>query len=370
MARTHYYVSPASGNDTTGNGSIGTPWATTQHALNTITRNATDGDQVNVQAGAADVLAAPLSIATYGTPTAAAPLLFRGYTSTANDGGIGEISGNATYSIWTTSNTDYVHFIDLKMGNCGANVVMSGLRNYCLLFRCEVYGNTGTNGVLLSGTTRVVGCHLHDLAGNYALYSSQPSIIVGCYIDTGSVTPTAAVVLLDGVAAVLAHNVIRLRSGNIDGVRGAGALALHNTIVSDGASTGTGLFLKVNSLNLNNIVQGFSGNSGKGGSTVDKNVMLLLANAAYNNATNYSLTLEMIVESINNDTLAGAPFVDAANGDFDINGTVAGVTEDAWPSAFLGLASTSSKADKGAAQAGAGGGPVIGSRIIQGWGAV
>jgi hypothetical protein len=46
--------------------------------------------------------------------------------------------------------------------------------------------------------------------------------------------------------------------------------------------------------------------------------------------------------------------VDAANGDFDINGTVAGVTEDAWPSSFPTLTNTTPKADKGAVQAGAG----------------
>jgi len=94
MAITNYYVDPGGGDDATGDGSIGTPWKTTQYALDHIVRNSTNGDQVNIKAGAADVLAASLSLATYGAPTYDAPLRFRGYTNIANDGGYGDIHGN------------------------------------------------------------------------------------------------------------------------------------------------------------------------------------------------------------------------------------------------------------------------------------
>ena len=93
MALTNYFVDPAAGSDDTGDGSIGTPWASVQHALDSITRDATNGDQVNIKSGTADVLAATLDLTTYGTPTATAPLVLRGYTSAANDGGVGVLSG-------------------------------------------------------------------------------------------------------------------------------------------------------------------------------------------------------------------------------------------------------------------------------------
>jgi len=357
VAITHSYVDYGAGNDTTGDGTVGTPWKTIQKALDTITRNSTDGDQINVKAGTAQVLGATLSIATYGTPTAAAPLILRGYTSAANDGGVGEINGNATYSIWTTSNTDYVHFIDLKMGNCGANVVMSNLRNYCLLYRCEIYGNTAVNGVLLSGISRVVNCYLHDLRGNYMLYSSGVSWVLGCVLDTVAAAPAAGMLFLDSVAGVAIGNVVRIRSGNIFGIRAA--LMLGNTVYSATGNTNEGIGMNVNSIALSNIVEGFTGGGGDGVIVREKNAMLGRDNAAYNNTANFTFTLASIFESANNDALAASPFVDPANGDFDINGTVAGVTEDAFPLTFLGLASTAPKADKGAVQAGAGAGGVL-----------
>ena len=85
---TNYYVDPGSGSDVTGTGTVGSPWASVQHALDNITRDATNGDQINIKAGTADVLSSPLTLATYGTTSATAPLSFRGYTSAAEDGGV------------------------------------------------------------------------------------------------------------------------------------------------------------------------------------------------------------------------------------------------------------------------------------------
>ena len=113
MALTEYYVAPSSGNDTTGNGlTDGTAWATVQKALDTITAGA-GGDRINVKndSGTDDVLASALTLATYGAPTNAAPLVIQGYTTTAGDGGIGGISGNALVPIISLGTEDYVSFI-------------------------------------------------------------------------------------------------------------------------------------------------------------------------------------------------------------------------------------------------------------------
>ena len=56
---TNYYVDPGSGSDVTGTGTVGSPWASVQHALDNITRDATNGDQINIKAGTADVLSSP-----------------------------------------------------------------------------------------------------------------------------------------------------------------------------------------------------------------------------------------------------------------------------------------------------------------------
>ena len=91
MAITNYYVDPAI-NANSGTGTLGDPFGDLQYALNTITRNATDGDRINIKAGTAEVMAAAISLTTYGTPAQAAPLIFQGYTSAQGDGGIGEIN--------------------------------------------------------------------------------------------------------------------------------------------------------------------------------------------------------------------------------------------------------------------------------------
>ncbi len=87
-----YFIDPQSGNDTTGDGSIGTPWKTLQKGID----NAAGGDQINVKDSAADVLAAAIDWTSgWSAGTSRdAPLIIRGYTSAENDGGIGEIDGD------------------------------------------------------------------------------------------------------------------------------------------------------------------------------------------------------------------------------------------------------------------------------------
>lgn len=146
-------------------------------------------------------------------------------------------------------------------------------------------------------------------------------------------------------------------------------VAIGNTIYSSGASTAAGINFgsfggDERSVILNNIVEGYSGVGGKGiyAGVTPEFPNIVFGNAVYNCTTAYDIG-QAIAD--NNDTLNASPFVNAANGDFDINGTVSGVTEDGWPSAFLGLASTTPKMDKGAVQAGAGSGGGVIRRVMR-----
>jgi hypothetical protein len=98
------------------------PFHTVQGALDLTTRDATDGDRINVKAGTTLTLDATLDYTTYGTPAAAAQLTIQGYTTSAGDGGIGVIDGAGTYSICTA--WTYVTFTDMKLGNCGSADVL------------------------------------------------------------------------------------------------------------------------------------------------------------------------------------------------------------------------------------------------------
>lgn len=366
MALTHYYVSPASGNDTTGDGSIGTPWATVQKALNTITRNATDGDQVNVQTGGTDTLGAALTLATYGTPTAAAPLIIRGYTSTAGDGGIGVISGAGSYAILGGTN-DYIHLVDLRLTNVGGNVAVT-LRNYCSVVNCEI--DTGTSRAIdVGGLLTVERCHVHDFSSHGIYCTSGQAYIARNHVEDCGASTAHYQIAAETVGVNIVGNVLRPATGTSGlYINGNGVRASGNTIFgTSGTGRGINVADKAGLVITNNIIEGFSGSGGTGITFNAAAVCALYhSNAFYNNATNVSGTPKVAGVTGNNDTLAASPFVDGANGDFDINGTVAGVTEDAWPSSYLGLASTSPKADKGAVQAGAGSGgggrPAFGDR--------
>lgn len=141
---TSYYVDPSI-NANSGAGTVGDPYGDLQYALDTITRNATTGDRINIKAGTAEVLTATLDVSTYGTPIFGAGLAFVGYTTAEGDGGIGEIDGDATYSIWNLTSVEGITFCDLTVGNCGSGVVLAFDR-FCSVKNCKVHTTTG-NGI-------------------------------------------------------------------------------------------------------------------------------------------------------------------------------------------------------------------------------
>ena len=63
MAITNYYVDPSI-NANSGTGTIGDPFGDLQYALDTVTRDSTNGDQFNIKAGTAEVLTGTLDFST------------------------------------------------------------------------------------------------------------------------------------------------------------------------------------------------------------------------------------------------------------------------------------------------------------------
>jgi hypothetical protein len=329
-----------------------------------MTRDGTNGDRINIKAGTDEVLAAALSLTTYGTPTQAAPLILQGYTSAAGDGGIGGISGAATYSMFAVATLDFIALIDLHMHNSGTADIVA-LDDNIVVIRCHVNNTTGS-GVNVDIQSKVLGCYVHDCgsaAGKSLIDVGDRSAAIGNWIlnDDGS---SNTISLGVGAFSVAAHNIIKVTSASTSTSAAAintstsdGALIYGNSIYANGrASIGisaAGGGSSYEHVVINNIVEGFSGVGGVGIRVVG---YAAIGNAAYNNTTNYDLSgINGLSE--NNDTLSGSAFVDATNNDFDINGSVTGVTEDGWPQAWPELSTnTTPKPDKGAVQAGAGAG--------------
>ncbi len=338
---------------TQADGSSSLPFHTVQGALDLTTRNATDGDRINVKAGTADTLDATLDYTTYGTPTNVAQLTIQGYTTSAGDGGIGEIDGAATYSICTA--WTYVNFIDMKLGNTGSADVLD-FDNYSTAINCEIHTNSGF-GIDCVGNNLILGCWFRALTGAQAIDNSANVRVMYCYFDVAVTTS----VIDGGAGSIILGNIIDISGADtsVIGINCASTFmsVIGNSLYCGNANTLQGIVAtSYGALVLNNIIEGWSGAGGDGIETTAYNAFVG-ANAVYNCTNAYTLTAAKLNYAIApNDTVTGSsPFVNAGTSDFDINGTVTGVTEDAYPvGGFRGNSSVANKADKGAVQAGAG----------------
>ncbi len=371
MAITQNYVDYGAGNDTTGDGTVGTPWKTLQKAFDTCTRNATDGNQINLKAGTAHVNAAALDLTTFvagGALSVTAPLIVRGYTSAANDGGMGEIDcGGLT--MWASAAYSHIHMVDLEVHTFGDNhgVVLTT----AFMHHCEVHkGASSPSGKYLISFTgnysTVSGCYVHDAGAGAARGISngggESSKTISNYILLNTDTDGAGVGVL---GAVVQANVILCKSTGITGITGlAGSFLVGNVCYNTTAGTGRGIYTGTSdprTFVLNNIICGWSGAGGDGIEAIG-NQNIIGYNAFYNNTANYTVADQTFINLTANDVALGAdPFTDAANGDFSLTaGGKTALRGLGWPAAYLGAhANTDGHVTIGAVQYGeaeAGGG--------------
>lgn len=149
-AVTEYYVDPATGTDDLAAGrgaSAGDPWATLKYAIETGITPGSSGDRVNLKAGTADNVTTTIDPTLYGTPTASAPLIIQGYTSTAGDGGIGQITG--TVAIINDAVSDFVMLRDLDISSSVASSYVIQLDRNCIVDHCKITG-TGSATITLA----------------------------------------------------------------------------------------------------------------------------------------------------------------------------------------------------------------------------
>lgn len=382
MAITQNYVDFGAGDDATGDGSVGTPWKTLQHAFDNLTRNITDGNQVNLKAGTAHVNSAALSLTTFiagGALSLTAPLIIRGYTSAANDRGVGEIDASGA-AFFAANTYDFIVLADLEIHNFGNNHGIY-LDQNATVFHCEVHRGASTPSskalIYVSGAyATVVDCYIHDPGTTGAPLNLNGA---GCFVawntlELGNGNTATGLVTGNAHGLVFLENIILCNDASQSGVVHAGGSIQHfvgNTVVNQAAGTGSGIYAgNVGGRNggvlVNNLVQGWSGAGGVGIRSAG-DVYLLGWNAFYNNTTNVAVADQTFIDLTGlDDALAATPFVNVAGDNLAIDGTQAGVTEDAFPATYWGLAATTNAAEKGAVQAGAGssggGRPAFGDR--------
>jgi hypothetical protein len=312
------------------------PWRSVQGALDLVGRDATNGNQINIRSDAAQVNNAALALTTYGTPGAGAPLVFRGYTTAANDGGMGEIDANG-FTLIAPDTLTYLYFIDLEMhnfgNNHGVNFTLGELRH------CEVHkgASTPTSKSLIytAGTgVFVVGCYIHDAGttGTGILYGTN----YGNYIYN---CPT-------GINSAQCYNNIVVDSATSGILARSQGVCIGNSVYHSAAGTGVGITVAGHhNIILNNIIEGYVGVGGKGlSSTYD--IALLGYNAFYNNETNEGVA-DVLCDLGNDVTCTSSPFTNAAAGDFSVTTEVKAL---AYPGAWPFLATTTNYMDIGAVQ--------------------
>lgn len=300
---TQVYVDPSiAGNS--GTGTSGDPYGDLQYALDQTTRDSTNGDQFNIKAGTAEVLSSALSFATYGTPSVAAPCIFRGYTSTANDGGIAEIDGNG--GNFAILGQDYTHAIDMNLHNTGTAAVVSLARSAT---NCEIHNSTG--GLVTAANCIVTKCHLYDC--NAAAVIKCKSLFFSFIDNTQTKATSIRLVDTTGQNFVAMGNIFVMGANAAQGIDilDDRALIVGNSFYSTG---GTGAAIAHGAdrdllVVMDNLIEGFSGTGGAGidGESRSEGHTVIAGNAVYNCTTAYANSADYIF-SEDNETLSASPF--------------------------------------------------------------
>lgn len=340
-APTIYYVDSDIGTDT-GAGTTGDPYGNIQHALDSVTRDAANGDRFKGKGG--DVLSASLDLTSYGAPAYNVPLIFDKWNA------VWDLDGNdGNFSIMSAAAG--LHFLNLKLHNTGTATVV-GIGQHSSIQGCEIANSSG-NGADLTSYSAFIGNHVHDIGG-YGVTTDYRLNVFGNYFRNDGTHDFTAAIYANTECAIV-RNIISI-DGASDGILRPyfATLVAFNSILSAG---GTGVGIKDLTLSrlitgiVNNLVEGFSGAGGVG--IQSKGSVSPAAaygyNALYNNTLNYDVDYDRVINSLGDDeTLGSSPFAKSGSDTFanrfnyfaPLN--VDNVQGGAWPSGC--------RLDKGAVQ--------------------
>lgn len=311
-ALTQVYVDPSI-NANTGSGTIGSPYGDLQYAFNTKTRDSTNGDQFNIKVGTPEVLTAALSLSTYGTPTNNAPCVISGYTSTANDGGQAEITGNnGNFNIFAGGRS-YMTWKHLKLHDTGTASVMIAGATGTQFIECEIHDTDldaiGNN----TSSVLVTGCNIYDF-GRHGIQASRLIATLN-WVVNGNTTGRAIDIQhpnADSIGTISDNFIIVTANGNAINVGSEGQTLIRGNAIlcTDPTNTKRGIFDQGGGTILDNLIEGFSGT---GGAAIENNgaagEIWLLGYNSYYNCTATPLDLgDVRVNLGHNEDLVASPF--------------------------------------------------------------
>jgi hypothetical protein len=318
-----YYVDPSTGDDTTGDGSSGSPWKTIQHALDTGTWSTTSGNTLRLANTAAAVLTSPIDFDT-SVALLEAPLCIEGWdnggsiTATGPWGSTispaGEIDGNDAVAYLCDANTRYVTFKNLKMHSTTSFVL--SLSSSTNVVSCEVYNAGALRTIAAAGLTALYNCYIHtDQTTGELIYNA--ATVIGCELSRGGDG-----IRLSGANGVCSRNLIH-------GITGTGILcAADNQIVSNNTVDGADASAGENGIEVsgatvehcaifNNLIANFSGAGSKGVYIPTGAPPALLGNNAFYNCTTDEDSITPACD-LANITESSDPFTASASDDFSL----------------------------------------------------
>lgn len=353
-----YYIDPATGNDTTGSGTSGAPWATLQKGVD----NATGGDTIFLANTSPDVFTSSLTWNTgFGATSSGNPLRIVGWDNGGSlamsmpgaqtDVVVGEVNGNSTVTSYdsSTSRPAFVHYIGIRFKDfvpASSQAMVNGLADYSSFINCEFAGITQFEfGLNVSNRECwVIGCYFHGHSEARGI-TSAGGHIVGNYF---AVHGYAAII--NGARTSFCNNIIHSSSTNyvplVQANSTTGLIANNTFYVDSGVSTSSGITASAEEqVIINNI---FSGFNGAGGTGIGNSVNVTGHNCFYNVATS-----EVAPDySLGNNVTTDPSFANTATADFTPSG--ADVLDSGLPR-FPG-SETDNPSDMGAVYVGSGGG--------------
>jgi len=343
----------------TGTGTIGDPYGDLQDGTSKVTWDTSNGNWINIKAGTDEVMTAPWELDSHRVASNAAPIGLRGYTSTAGDGGIGGISGGGSVAIYNEADS-YVQFQDLHLHNCGAADILKVGGFGSNVNNVELDNTTGDALVVNANASGVflIGLNIHNVAGKGISSSGTQSqfFAFGCYLKNGANKFSAAIEVPRTASAC--HNIISIDGASDGIITGSYASQIAQNSILSAGGTGKGIrhTQAVSGAAVGNLVAGFSGVGGRG-FDLHEDLSTVGLNAAYDNTTEFVVSVFSKVNLGDNETLISSPFAKSGSDTFANRLVYFAPLEvgNVWGGAINGL-------DKGAVQhAGAGGGIVTGS---------
>lgn len=244
----------------------------------------------------------------------------QGYTSTANDGGRGDISGGGSFSIINQTAQDFVAFQDCKLHNSGSARLVQ-LDDDCGVINCELTDCAATC-VEMDGRSTIVGNYFHDIDG-VALNFQSGLCYRNRFIDDGASNDFTGAIQVTAAGACVLENIIWLDTVGAYGINyDTGSIVNGNSVFQNTLGTNGGIENRSASSRAisvsNNIVEGFDGVNGIGISVATTSQAVMLAGNAVFDCTDEYVGDDngQAIISFDNEVLSASAFTDGANDDF------------------------------------------------------